>query len=92
MFDGRHCTYQDLELLKRETNKISFLVEQNDFNCESLFNFAKFVERFDEEIANKIRYQFKSANNDVDKIKAIIDSNIDTLVQNVIVDINEHHK
>ena len=91
MFDGRHCTYQDLELLKKETNKIRLLVAQNDFDYKLLLEFVRFIERFDEGIASKMRFQFECADKDVDKIKTIIESNVDTIVQSVIVDINEHH-
>ena len=85
MFDGRHCTKQDLELLIIETDKIL-----NNLNIDNLTMYLKYIERFDQEIADKMRWKIKCAGEDTDKIKQIIRNNIEILKQNVMVDILEH--
>ena len=84
MFDGRHCTYKDLELLRKETHKI----EDNLDNPKEIEKYLKLVERFDFDIANKISREIK--NQPSEMILSIINKNIELLEQNIIVDINEH--
>lgn len=81
MFDGRHCTHQDLKNLIEETDK--FKKQQN---IDYINEYLKFISRFDQEIADKMRMEIKRCNNDFYKIEMVID----ILKQNVIVDINEH--
>ena len=57
MFDGRHCTYKDLELLRKETCKI----KSNLNNPKEIEKYLKLVERFDFDIA--IRYVVKLKTN-----------------------------
>lgn len=85
MFDGRHCTKKDLESLAKETDKIL-----TNLSVENLNLFLKYIERFDQEIADKMRWKIKCAGEDTDKIKQIIVNNIEILKQNVMVDILEH--
>ena len=85
MFDGRHCTKLDLELLTKETDKIIANLSPDNLNT-----YLKYIERFDQEIADKMRWKIKCAGEDTDKIKQIIVNNIEILKQNVMVDILEH--
>lgn len=85
MFDGRHCTKLDLELLNKETDKIL-----NNISNDNLNIYLNYIERFDQEIADKMRWKIKCTGEDTDKIKQIIVNNIEILKQNVMVDICEH--
>ena len=87
MFDGRHCTKEDLDLLVDNTNKVLSELSKGDKN--GLERFLKLIDRFDVEVSRRIRYQIKDVD-DSEKIKRIISNNIDELKQNVLVDINEH--
>lgn len=83
MFDGRHCTQKDLDLLLKETKNI----KKHHQNPDKINSFLDFVARFDRDIADKMRRQITSFPNDVERI---IDTNISSLIQNVTVDIYEH--
>ena len=83
MFDGRHCTQKDLDLLLKETKNI----KKHQQNPDKINSFLDFVARFDRDIADKMRRQITSFPNDVERI---IDTNISSLIQNVTVDIYEH--
>ena len=84
MFDGRHCTNKDLDLLIKETNKVKACPSQIGIE-----NYLKLIERFDLEIARELAQRIKSAS-DKENIKQIIDSKFKELKQLVIVDIFEH--
>ena len=88
MFDGRHCTKSDLALLEKETRQI--IDEISRKSMAKLSYFVKFVARFDSEIADKMNRQIMFADGDIEKIQIIINQNIDTLKQCVLVDIYEH--
>ena len=91
MFDGRHCTKQDLILLDKETDKIVLLLDNNDLSIEvHLKIYLQFISRFDMDIACNISRRIKDKNNQ--EVKRIILDNIEVLRQNVIVDIYEHNK
>ena len=90
MFDGRHCNNEDLTLLNKETDKIiSSLLKDESFENE-LKSFLDFVQRFDIDIAFKIKREIAHSPLNREKIIKVIKTNIDVLKQNVIVDINEH--
>lgn len=92
MFDGRHCTYKDLDLLNKETEKmISVLRNENDEIIKKQIHvFLNLIKRFDAGIAYDMQRQITMANNDRKRIESIVIYHTNTLVQNVIVDINEH--
>ena len=87
MFDGKHCTKEDLDLLVLNTNNVLNALSEGDRS--GLDSFLKLIDRFDVEVSRRICYQIKDVN-DVEKLKRIISNNIDELKQNVLVDINEH--
>ena len=84
MFDGRHCTNKDLDFLLKETKKVK--AGASSFELE---NYLKLIERFDKEIADRLRIDIERSSKEENVIKAI-DKNINELIQNIIVDINEH--
>ena len=93
MFDGRHCTQRDLELLANETNKIKLLLSQNVENDEKnaeLRRFLQFLARFDEQIANDLQSKICQTNGDNNKIIKAIETSVNELKQNVHTDIYEH--
>lgn len=93
MFDGRHCTREDLNLLVKETNKIKLLIEKNPLKIEKnedLRCFLAFLSRFDASIAIKLEMQVDTANGDCERIINAINACVDELKQNIIVDIYEH--
>lgn len=87
MFDGRHCTQKDLDLLIRKTKEIIFSISNGDLS--KLDVYFSFVARFDKDIEATLSSQIRNAK-DNSSIIQIINRNINELKQNVIVDINEH--
>ena len=79
MFDERHCTKQDLILITEETDKIKQIISDKDNHSDELNRYLELVARFDIKIANKISRNPKQLN-----------AYIDELIQNIIVDMNEH--
>ena len=93
MFDGRHCTKRDLDLLVKETNKIKLLIAKNSENSgknEDLQRFFLFLSRFDTSIAEELEQQINASNDNYESIIKAIDIKVAELKQNVIVDIYEH--
>ena len=93
MFDGRHCTKRDLDLLVKETNKIKLSIAKNSENSgknEDLQRFFLFLSRFDTSIAEELEQQINASNDNYKSIIKAIDIKVDELKQNVIVDIYEH--
>ena len=93
MFDGRHCTKKDLDRLIKETSKIKLLIAKNTENKEKnaeLQRFLAFLHRFDSQIAEALKSQIESTNEDYKRINELIDICVNELKQNVIVDIYEH--
>ena len=93
MFDGRHCTKKDLDLLVKETNKIKQIIAKNNENSgknEDLQCFLAFLSRFDTSIARELEIQVSNAGGDCERIIKAIDISVDELKQNIIVDIYEH--
>ena len=87
MFDGRHCTQKDLNLLSRKTKEIIFSISNGDLS--NLDVYISFIARFDKDIEATLRSQIRNAKDNLAIIQ-IINRNINELKQNVIVDINEH--
>lgn len=95
MFDGRHCTQKDLDLLIKETNRVESILKKNIEKREKIVElqrFLQFLRRFDEQIANNLKTQIDRANSDESEIIRAIECNVQELKQNVIVDIYEHQK
>ena len=93
MFDGRHCTNRDLDLLVKETNKIKLSIAKNSENSgknEDLQRFFLFLSRFDTSIAEELEQQINASNDNYESIIKAIDIKVHELKQNVIVDIYEH--
>ena len=93
MFDGRHCTKRDLDLLVEETRKIKSYIEKNTEilqKNEDLQRFFLFLSRFDTSIAEELEQQINASNDNYESIIKAIDIKVDELKQNVIVDIYEH--
>ena len=93
MFDGRHCTKRDLDLLVKETNKIKLSIAKNSENSgknKDLQRFFLFLSRFDTSIAEELEQQINASNDNYKSIIKAIDIKVDELKQNVIVDIYEH--
>lgn len=88
MFDRRHCTQKDLDLLNKETNRIKEAIALNDYS--GLDAYLSLIERFDFDIANHLRRQIEI--NDSKIIVSLIDRDIDILKQNIFVDIYEHNR
>lgn len=91
MFDGRHCTKEDLNLLIKETNRVKLSLAQKDEEVDRFIKrYLELVNRFDQDIADKMRAEIKIASNDYGKIIKIIEKHFEVLEQNIIVDIYEH--
>ena len=89
MFDGRHCTKQDLDRLISETNKVKQNIEKAQ-KIVDLQGFLTFLARFDEDISRRLANAITHADADCERILKAIDSYVDELKQNIIVDIYEH--
>lgn len=93
MFDGRHCTNKDLDLLVKKTNKIKQILLKNTEKCEineDLQCFLAFIRRFDVQIAFQLETDINSAGTDCERIINAIDKHTNELKRNVQVDIFEH--
>jgi hypothetical protein len=91
MFDGRHCTREDLSLLIKETDRIKLFLNQQVEDIDRLVNrYLSFIERYDADIAESMRMRIDLSNIDYEKIIKVIDTYVELLEQNVIIDINEH--
>lgn len=91
MFDGRHCTREDLSLLIKETDRIKLFLNQQVEDIDRLVNrYLLFIERYDADIAESMRMRIDLSNIDYEKIIKVIDTYIELLEHNVIIDINEH--
>ena len=88
MFDGRHCTYRDYDLLVVETEKV--LTSLYNKEKDKIDEFIKLISRFDINIAKDLSREIKMAGDDYQKIAGIITHYTDELKQNVLVDIREH--
>ena len=90
MFDGRHCTNKDLDLLIKETNQIKRKILQNSQKNEDLQSFLTFINRFDDQIGQQLKIDISDCSTDCARIVHAIDKSIDELKRNVLVDIYEH--
>ena len=90
MFDGRHCTNKDLDLLIKETNQIKRKILQNSQKNEELQSFLALINRFDSQIAGQLKIDISGCERDCARIVHTIDKYIDELKRNVLVDIYEH--
>lgn len=95
MFDGRHCTLTDLDLLILKTNQFRQLIKKNNGKDLSVIEkqinaYIDLINNFDGDIANKLKRQIYDNQNDYEKILMVIGENIDVLKKNVYVDIYEH--
>lgn len=91
MFDGRHCTREDLSLLIKETDRIKLFLNQQVEDIDRLVNrYLSFIERYDADIAESMRMRIDLSNIDYEKVIKVIDTYVELLEQNVIIDINEH--
>lgn len=88
MFDVRHCTYRDYDLLVVETEKVLTSLYNKD--KDKIDEFIKLIARFDINIAKDLSRDIKIAGDDYQKIARIITHHTDELKQNVLVDIREH--
>ena len=89
MFDGRHCTKQDLTRLIEETNKVKQNFEKTQ-KIGDLRGFLAFLARFDEDVSRRLTNTVTNEGTDCERVLKAIDSYVDELKQNVIVDIYEH--
>ena len=93
MFDGRHCTKKDLDLLVNETNKVLSLIFKDigdEQKKNGLNNFVNLIKRFDDQIAESLQIKIKYFDKDYSNIKRVIESHVEELKRNVVIDIYEH--
>ena len=91
MFDQRHCTKKDLNLLIKETDKIKkCLVDKNSKNEGKNAELQSFLARFDSNLADKTKEEIEAANGDYQRIERAIVDNVEILKQYIEVDIFEH--
>lgn len=94
MFDGRHCTNKDLNLLIKETDKILLLISSDmddDRKKSGLINFINLIKRFDLQIGETLADKINNSNKYYIKIKNDINICVEELKRNIIVDIYEHN-
>lgn len=92
MFDNRHCIEADYVLLDKETNKIIKSILNNSKSLKDDLNaYLKLVSRFDLGISEKLTYRLSKENLSPNEMVNIINQYIDTLKQQVLVDIREHN-
>lgn len=94
MFDGRHCTKKDLNVLIKETDKILLLISSDiddDKKKSDLINFINLIKRFDIQIGDTLLNKINNSKDDYIKIKNDISICVEELKRNIIVDIYEHN-
>ena len=100
MIDGRHCNKKDLQLFLSKSSEFQTYLASNEQNIRNegtkcikkeLDVFLQFVERFDNDLADEMNRKILMSENNYEKIMLIFNQSIDTLKQNIIVDIYEHN-
>ena len=92
MFDNRHCVETDYVLLDKETNKIINSILNNSTSLKDELNaYLKLISRFDLDIVEKLTYCLSRDNLSPNEMVNIINQYINTLKQQVLVDIREHN-
>lgn len=100
MIDGRHCNKKDLQLFLSKSSEFQTYLASNEQNIRNsgiesiekeLSIFLKFVARFDKDLADEMNRKIVMSGNNYEKIMLIFNHSIDTLKQNIIVDIYEHN-
>ena len=92
MFDNRHCTTSDYSLLVKETDRIISIISDVNVNIEKgLENYIRFIARFDNDVADTLKYKLINKDISPSMMVSIINKHIDELKQQVLVDIREHN-
>lgn len=99
MFDGRHCTENDLKALVSETEKIKACLSRNEKSIEEsgLSDIAEwkaylaFFARFDLNDSESLQRKAEGSES-AEEILSLIDKASEELIRHVLVDIQEHQR
>ena len=91
MYQGRHCTYNDYQLLEKISQEFLSILKRDDFDMSEIEYHLNTYSDFDFSIASKIRTYLEKI--DSDRIGAILKITplLEELKSNVLVDIREHN-
>ncbi len=94
MYQGRHCSYIDYELLERASSRYLMLLNNRDSGAflTEQDNFISVINDFDYNLASKLKEELLLAkeNNRWDLAINAVNKYINELKNNVLVDIREH--
>ena len=91
MYLGRHCNINDYQYLERTSKEFLLAINRDKLELNEVELYLNTFEDFDFEISSKIRMYLNKLN--VDRSKAIsqINTLLEELKNNVLVDIREHN-
>ena len=94
MFNGRHCSISDYELLVRETESYLATLKRKDNDAFSIYldRFIDLVNQFDSSIGESLKRKIlvHKEKEEFEIVERIVKESLEPLKRNVLVDIQEH--
>ena len=91
MYQGRHCTYSDYQLLENISMEFLSILNRDKFDINEVENYLDTFSDFDFEISSKIRIHLEKIFIDRSGAISKITHLLEELKNNVLVDIREHN-
>ena len=91
MYQGRHCTSSDYQLLEQLSQEFLNLLNRDNFNIDELDYYISTFSDFDFDLSSKIRIYLNKIDDDRSGVINKITHLLDELKNNVLVDIREHN-
>ena len=91
MYQGRHCTYSDYQLLENISKEFLSILNRDKFDINEVENYLDTFSDFDFEISSKIRMHLEKISIDRGGAIAKITHLLEELKNNVLVDVREHN-
>ena len=91
MYQGRHCTYNDYQLLENISAEFLLIINRDNFNNYEVEMHLDTFSDFDIDISNKIRTNLEKLDLDKEVVINKIANLLNELKSNVLVDIREHN-
>lgn len=91
MYQGRHCSINDYQLLETISKDFLSFINRDNIDLNQLDRYLKIFSDFDFDISSKIRMCLEKLSTDKDKYLSKITNLLDELKNNVLVDIREHN-
>lgn len=91
MYQGRHCTSSDYQLLEQSSQEFLNLLNRDNFNIDELDYYISTFSDFDFSLASKIRTYLEKMGSDRNVTIIKITNLLEELKSNVLVDLREHN-